>query len=34
MLDEAAVAREARFGNDDTIVRALLGAAAGQPDLQ
>ena len=27
-LDEAAVTRSARIGNDDLVIRALLGAAA------
>src|SRR5690606_23721472 len=34
VLDEAAVARAARVGDDDAVVGALLGAAAGQADLQ
>ena len=33
-LDEAAVAREARVGDDDAIERALLGAGAGETDFQ
>src|SRR5262249_11456188 len=33
-LDEAAVARAARFGDDDGEMRALLGAAARKPDFQ
>ena len=34
LLDEAAVARHARFGDDDAVVGALLGPAAGQANLQ
>jgi len=33
-LDEAPVARAARIRDDDAVERALLGAAAGEPDLQ
>jgi len=33
-LDEAAVARHARVGDDDAIERPLLGAAAGETDFQ
>src|SRR5690606_14518488 len=34
LLDEAAVARRARVGDDDAVERALLGARAGHADLQ
>src|SRR5579872_4696452 len=34
LLDEAAVARAARIGDDDRIERPLLGPAAGEPDFQ
>ena len=34
LLDEAAVARAAAVGDHDVVVRALLGAGAGQADLQ
>ena len=34
LLDELAVARRVRVGDDDVVVGALLGAAAGQTDLQ
>src|SRR5579859_1525016 len=33
-LDETAVARAARVGDDDAVERPLLGAAARQPDLE
>jgi hypothetical protein len=31
-LDEAAIARKARIGDDDVIDRTLLGAGAGEAD--
>ena len=34
LLDEAAVARAARVGDDDIVVRTLLGAAAGETNTQ
>ena len=34
LLDETAITRSGRFGDDDAIVRTLLGAATGQSDLQ
>src|SRR5450830_189231 len=34
LLDELAVARRVRVGDDDVVVGALLGAAAGQTNLQ
>ena len=34
LLDEAAVTRAAAVGDDDVVVRALLGASAGEADLQ
>src|SRR3954451_2827377 len=34
LLDEAAVARRARVGDDDGVERALLGATTGKADLQ
>src|SRR5690606_13544404 len=33
LLEEAAVARHAAVGGDDRVMRALLGPAAGEPDL-
>src|SRR5205823_867986 len=34
LFDKAPVARAARVGDDDRVERPLLGAAAGEPDLQ
>src|SRR5690606_26666259 len=34
LLDEPAVARAAHVGNDDVVVRTLLGARSGQTNLQ
>jgi hypothetical protein len=34
LFDEAAIARAARVGDDDVVVRALGGAGAGEADLE